>query len=151
MSDHTETMEQITARVEQELTGRITDYSARFGQPGQGWALSNRPLAECYQDHVAALAERHATELAAVKATHDAAIVDLQGQLAAKATEATELAERLESLSLGEPKPASTTPAEGADASELTADEQKELRAGLTPSLAKHVAMQRRAKAAAAK
>jgi len=151
MTDHIETTEQITARVQQELTDRISDYSQRFGQPGQGWALSNRPLADCYQDHVTALAERHATELAAAKATHDAAIADLQGQLAAKATEATELAERLESLSLGEKKPVTTAPAEGADASELTADEQKELRAGLTPSLAKHVAMQRRAKAAAAK
>ena len=149
MSEHAETQEQITARVKQELTDRITDYTKRFGQPGQGWALSSRPLADCYQDHVAALTERHATELAAVKATHEAAIADLQSQLAAKATEATVLSERLASLSLGEQKPASNVPAESL--SELTDEERSELQAGLTPSLAKHVAMQRRAKAAAAK
>lgn len=138
-----ETPEQIAARVQSELSARIADYTTRFGQQGQAWALSNRPQAECYADLVAQLREHHATELAGQKATHDAAVTELQGKLTAAETKATELQARIDSASLGEGKPVSSAPAEGNGPAELSAQEQ----AALGPSLAKFVAAQRRAAA----
>jgi hypothetical protein len=138
-----ETPEQIAARVQSELTARITDYTTRFGQHGQAWALSARPLAECYADHVVQLQQQHAAELAAQKSTGDAALADLQGKLTAAEAKVTDLSARLAAVKVGEEKPLSTTPADSQGVAELSAQEQ----AALGPNLSKFLAAQRRAKA----
>jgi hypothetical protein len=140
--DMTESLDQLSARIQQELTDRITDYTAKFGQQGQAWALSNRPQAECYADLTAQLREQHATELATIRTGHESAIAELQAKVDAQAATVTDLTQRLESLALGEKVPLSTAPAEVAE-SQLTPAE----RAGLTPNLQQYVSAQRAAKA----
>ena len=146
MPENTETLEQVTARVQAELTARITDYCTKFGQQGQGWALSNRPLTDCYADLVGQLREQHAAELASVKTGHAAAVADLQAKLDAQTGAVTELTERLEAVQLGEVKPVSTAPADPVETELSTSD-----KAGLSVNLQRFVAAQRRSKAAAKK
>jgi hypothetical protein len=136
---------EVFARAQQELTARLTDYCTRFGPQGQGWALSNRPLPDCYQDLVSQLREQHAAELTAQQAAHASQVAELQAKLDAQVTKVTELTDRLDSLALGEKTPVSTGPG---DPNALTPEEQKELGASLPPRLAAFVAAQRRAKAA---
>lgn len=144
MPENTETMEQIAARVQQELTARITDYCERFGAQGQAWALSSRPLADCYADLVGQLRSQHAAELSAAGTAHAAQVAELQASLDAKTAEATDLQARLDAVSLGEQTPASTTPGDPPE-DELSTQEK----AGLSPNLQRFVAAQRRSKAAA--
>lgn len=108
-----ETPEQIAARVQTELTARIEDYLNRFGSQGQGWALSSRPLVECYQDLVTQLREQHATDLAAVKDQHATELAAVKAERDAASKKAGDAETRLSQIGLGEAKPASSVPAEG--------------------------------------
>ncbi len=144
MSDQNqETPEQIAARVQTELTARLTDYTQRFGPQGQAWALSSRPLAECCTDLVTQLREAHGQELAAAKTAQDAAAAELQTKLTAAEAQAAELQARLAAIGVGEKTPVSTAPGEGT--SQLTAAEQSQL----TPAMAKFVGAMRAGKRAA--
>jgi hypothetical protein len=109
-----------------ELQAQLADYATRFGaEQGAAWVAAGKPLLECYAEFVAQQ-----------KAAHDAAIAKLTADRDALQAAVTELQSRLDSLSLGEAKPASGKPAEG----EAVSARQQELTVHLKPGLARFAA-----------
>lgn len=85
-----------------ELAAQLADFTTRFGaELGAQWTAAGKPVLDCYTDFVAAMKTQHA-----------AAISELQGRLDGQSAAVTELQSRLDSLSIGEKKPVSTTPAD---------------------------------------
>jgi hypothetical protein len=118
----------LRAQIQEELTARLQDYTTRFGAAGQGWALSDRPLVECYQDHVESLTARHEQALSAASERHEAELGKLQTDLAAAVERAAKAEEKLHSLSLpGEPTPVSSGAAEKEEPENKRLSELKEI------------------------
>jgi hypothetical protein len=134
MPDEIKTADQIKA----ELKAAHAEFSAKHGaELAAKWG----PLGDCelsmdgVQEFVQQLRDRAAAELAQQKNAYEAALAEAAEKLTTAEAKATDLTERLAAVKVGEESGVGTAPQEG----ELSDD----LRAGLSPAMAKHVARMR--------